>query len=79
MEIKLKRPDKHIITGGCSFTNCAKSWPYHIKEHNVFKLTDYQTAVKQADIIVFLVAHDAFKTLDLLKEKIVLDFCGVFR
>ena len=51
----------------------------NIKEHNVFKLTDYQTAVKQADIIVFLVAHDAFKTLDLLKEKIVLDFCGVFR
>ena len=33
--------DKHIITGGCSFTNCGKSWPYHIDQekygwvHNV--------------------------------------------
>ena len=41
MEIKFKRPDKHVITGGCSFTNCAKSWPYHIDQekygwvHNV--------------------------------------------
>ena len=41
MEIKTKRPDRHIITGGCSFTNCAKSWPYHIDQekygwvHNV--------------------------------------------
>jgi len=41
VEIKFKRPDKHVITGGCSFTNCAKSWPYHIDQekygwvHNV--------------------------------------------
>ncbi len=33
--------DKHIITGGCSFTNCGNSWPYHIEQekhgwvHNV--------------------------------------------
>lgn len=29
---------KHIITAGCSFTNCGKSWPYHIKEHNVYNV-----------------------------------------
>ena len=26
---------KHIITSGCSFTNCGKSWPYHIEGHEV--------------------------------------------
>jgi len=49
----------------------------NIKEHNVFKLTDYKTAVEYADIIVFLVAHDEFKTLSFSSDKIVLDFCGV--
>ena len=29
---------KHIITAGCSFTNCGKSWAYHIKEHNVYNV-----------------------------------------
>ena len=28
----------HIITAGCSFTNCGKSWPYHIEEHNVYNV-----------------------------------------
>ena len=49
----------------------------NIKTHNVFKLTDYQIASEQADIIVFLVAHDVFKTLGLSLDKVVLDFCGV--
>ena len=49
----------------------------NIKEHNVFKLTNYQTAAEQADIIAFLVAHDEFKALGLSSEKVVLDFCGV--
>ena len=41
MDLNFKRQDKHTITGGCSFTNCAKSWPYHIDQekygwvHNV--------------------------------------------
>jgi UDP-N-acetyl-D-mannosaminuronic acid dehydrogenase len=49
----------------------------NINEHNVFKLTDYQIAVEQADIIAFLVAHDEFKHLDIDSEKVVIDFCGV--
>jgi UDP-N-acetyl-D-mannosaminuronic acid dehydrogenase len=49
----------------------------NINEHNVFKLTDYQIAVEQADIIAFLVAHDEFKHLDIDSEKLVIDFCGV--
>jgi len=49
----------------------------NIKEHNVFKLTNYKEAVDKADIIVFLVAHNEFKDLEITKDKVVLDFCGV--
>lgn len=49
----------------------------NITEHNVFKLTDYTIAAKKADIIVFLVAHEEFKGLQLNGEKVVLDFCGI--
>ena len=48
----------------------------NISSHKDFKLTDYNKAIKKADIIVFLVAHDEFKHLKV-KEKKVLDFCGI--
>ena len=51
----------------------------NIKSHNVFKLTNYKEAAEKADIIVFLVAHDEFKTLNLSADKIVLDFCGILK
>ena len=51
----------------------------NIKEHNVFKLTNYQTAAEEADIIAFLVAHDEFKDIEIVNNKVVLDFCGVKR
>ena len=49
----------------------------NIKEHNVFKLTNYDKAAREADIIVFLVAHEEFKDLEISLDKVVLDFCGV--
>ncbi len=49
----------------------------NVHEHSIFKFTDYQIAVQKADIIVFLVAHNEFKTLEIGKDKTVLDFCGV--
>ncbi|MEC9303062.1 MAG: UDP-N-acetyl-D-mannosamine dehydrogenase [Bacteroidota bacterium] len=49
----------------------------NIEEHNVFKLTNYKTAVEKADVIVLLVAHEEFKNLDLDTNKVVLDFCGI--
>lgn len=49
----------------------------NIKEHNIFKLTDYKEAVEKADIIAFLVAHKEFYDLKIGEEKIVLDFCGI--
>lgn len=48
----------------------------NIVDHNVFKITDYKEAAEKADIIVFLVAHDEFKTLELDSNKVVLDFCN---
>lgn len=49
----------------------------NIKEHNIFKLTDYKKAVEKADIIAFLVAHKEFFEIKISQEKVVLDFCGV--
>src|SRR5690606_17184185 len=51
----------------------------NIVDHKVFKITDYKEAVDKSDIIVFLVAHDEFKTLEIAEDKEVLDFCGVFK
>lgn len=49
----------------------------NVREHKVFKLTDYKEAIAKADIIVFLVAHNEFRVIEIAQEKIVLDFCGV--
>lgn len=51
----------------------------NIEEHKVFKMTDYKQAAQKADIIAFLVAHDEFKTLNISSDKVILDFCGVFK
>lgn len=51
----------------------------NIKEHKVFKLTNYKEAYEKADIIAFLVAHDEFKELMIPENKIILDFCGALK
>lgn len=51
----------------------------NIKEHKVFKLTDYKAAYEQADIVVFLVAHTPFKSLPYDSKKVILDFCGIYK
>jgi UDP-N-acetyl-D-mannosaminuronic acid dehydrogenase len=49
----------------------------NIKEHKVFKLTDYKTAYEKADIVVYLVAHSEFNNLPKDSNKLILDFCGI--
>jgi len=49
----------------------------NINTHSVYKLTDYKEAIEKADIIAFLVAHKEFKEVEILKDKVVLDFCGI--
>lgn len=51
----------------------------NVTEHNVFKLTDYREAYDRADIVVFLTAHDPFKMLPRRDDKIILDFCGIYK
>lgn len=51
----------------------------NVKEHKVFKLTDYKEAYEKADIVVFLVKHDVFKELSYNKDKVILDFCGIYK
>ena len=51
----------------------------NVETHNVFKLTDYQEAYEKADIVVFLTAHDPFKSLPYREDKVILDFCGIFK
>ncbi|MCS2892231.1 UDP-N-acetyl-D-mannosamine dehydrogenase [Parabacteroides faecis] len=51
----------------------------NVKEHKVFKLTDYKVAYEKADIVVFMVAHKEFKELPYREDKVILDFCGIFK
>lgn len=51
----------------------------NIKEHSVFKLTGYKEAYEKADIAVFLTAHREFRELPRRDDKVILDFCGIFR
>lgn len=49
----------------------------NIKQHKSFSLTLYNEAYKKADIIVWLVKHNEFLSLNLDSSKIELDFCGI--
>jgi UDP-N-acetyl-D-mannosaminuronic acid dehydrogenase len=51
----------------------------NLSDHKVFKLTDYKEAYEKADIMAFLVAHKEFNELPWRDDKVILDFCGVFK
>lgn len=74
-------PAKNIIQ---SVMQNDKNDEYFIVEPNIdthceYKLTNYFEAVQKADVIVLLVAHDEFKSLNYPDEKIILDFAGVLK
>ena len=74
-------PAKYIVTKvmqSCNNANILVVEP-NIESHNVFKLTDYKEAYNKADIVVMLVAHDSFKTLPYSDNKVILDFCGIYK
>lgn len=74
-------PSKQIATRvmqGCNNAQFLIVEP-NIEEHNVFKLTNYQEAYDKADIVVFLTAHTPFKSLPYRDDKVILDFCGIFK
>ncbi len=47
----------------------------NIKSHPEFEIIDYQQAIDDADIIVFLVGHKEFKSVEIDEEKELLIFC----
>ncbi len=47
----------------------------NVEEYKGFELVNYKQAVEDADIVVYLVAHNEFKNIKT--DKITLDFCGV--
>lgn len=51
----------------------------NVTEHHVFKLTPYEQAYDSADIVVFLTAHTPFRSLPWRDDKVILDFCGIFK
>ena len=74
-------PAKQIVSRvmqGCNNADFLIVEP-NITTHKVFKLTNYQEAYDKADIVVFLTAHKEFLELEYDKNKITLDFCGVFK
>lgn len=74
-------PSKYITTKvmqSCNNADILVVEP-NVKEHHVFKLTDYREAYDRADIVVFLTAHTLFKTLEWSDDKVILDFCGIFK
>ena len=74
-------PAKYITTKvmqSCNNANILVAEP-NVKEHNVFKLTDYKEAYDKADIVAFLTAHTQFKGLPWCEDKVILDFCGIFK
>ncbi|MDX4064347.1 nucleotide sugar dehydrogenase, partial [Aliarcobacter skirrowii] len=48
----------------------------NIENHKEFEIINYEDAIKQADIVTFLVAHKEFKNLDI---ETYLDFCGALK
>ena len=48
----------------------------NIGEHKDFDIINYETAIKEADLVVYLVGHKEFKGIKIF-DKEVIDFCGV--
>ena len=74
-------PAKYIVTKvmqSCNNADILVVEP-NVATHNVFKLTPYAEAYDRADIVVFLTAHDPFKTLPRRDDKVILDFCGIYK
>src|SRR5699024_4204760 len=55
--------------------------PHEFDGHDNVELTDLEDAVERADIVLLLVDHDPFRTLDRekLQEKVVIDAKGLWR
>lgn len=51
----------------------------NVASHDKFPLTSCDEAYSKADVVAFLTAHTPFKELAWDNNKVILDFCGIFR
>lgn len=74
-------PAKYIASRILQTTNDADLFfvEPNVQEHKIFKLTNFQEAYERTDIVTFLVAHKEFKKLEKNNDKVILDFCGIFK
>lgn len=74
-------PAKQIVTKVMQKCNNAEILIVepNVVEHKIFKLTEYSEAYSRADIVVMLVAHNEFKELPYDNNKVILDFCGIYK
>jgi UDP-N-acetyl-D-mannosaminuronic acid dehydrogenase len=63
---------RHLIADGLDVLPVEPN----VKQMDEFELREDEEAINEADIIVFLVAHDEFKGIRIF-GKTVFDFCGV--
>ena len=49
----------------------------NLDSHDKFELIEYDVAVQQADIIVYLVKHRLFREKIMPDDKIILNYCGI--
>ena len=78
--IEKEKPDALLPTmGGQTALNAALDLDSRgiLKKHNVEMIGATKEAIDKADIIVFLVAHDEFKDINIKSEKVILNFCGI--
>lgn len=74
-------PAMHIVSKVMQGNNAANLLIVepNVVDHQVYKLTAYEDAYMQADIVAYLVAHTPFKSLPRDAEKVILDFCGIYK
>lgn len=51
----------------------------NVQEHAKYTLTPYADAYDRCDIVAFLTAHSPFKALPYREDKLILDYCGIFK
>lgn len=51
----------------------------NVASHPKYTLTPYDEAFRRADIVVMLTAHTPFRQLQYPADKVVLDFCGIWK
>ena len=73
-------PAKHIVE---KVMNHSEGAEVLVCEPNVSKsdipLTDFSEAYEKADIVAFLTGHKQFHRLPWRNDKVILDFCGIFK